>query len=203
MPYRNIGVTCLYGSGPSSVAEQVNLAKLEAGEPADCSKEDAERYIETYFGRFPRLKSWIDAKHHEIRTKGFIYNHFGRKRRLHNITSSDRGVVAGEIRSGFNAIIQSVSSDHLLLGAIDMHRCIKEFNLDARIFALVHDSVVALVKDEDVEKFSELLVYCLQVDRGCSIEDCPVGVEFDSEPGGSRDYSCGKLEKMYPEVAAC
>lgn len=184
----------LYGSGPASVAEQVNLAKLENGEQPDCTKEDAIGYIEVYFKRFPRLKAWIDSCHTEIRQKGFIYNHFGRKRRLHNITSSDRGVVAGEVRSGFNAIIQSVSSDHLLLGAVEANEEIKRLGLDAKIFALVHDSVVAIVKDEDVDAYSEILVHCLQANRGCSIAGAPIGVEFDSEDGGSVDYSCGKLE---------
>lgn len=192
----------LYGSGAASVAEQVNLAKLAAGEPADCSKEDASGYIEVYFRRFPRLKNWIDSCHEEIRRKGFIYNFFGRKRRLHNISSSDRGVVAGEIRSGFNAIIQSVSSDHLLLGAIEANDVIKACDIDAKIFALVHDSVVAMVREDQVDVYSEILVSCLQKDRGCSIAGAPIGVEFDSEEGGSVDYSCGKLEGAYPNVAA-
>jgi DNA polymerase I-like protein with 3'-5' exonuclease and polymerase domains len=192
----------LYGSGPASVAEQVNIAKLEAGEVADCTKEDAIGYIEVYFKKFPRLKQWIADCHDTIRQQGFIYNFFGRKRRLHNISSSDRSVVAGEIRSGFNAIIQSVSSDHLLLGAIEAHEEIKKSGLDAKIFALVHDSVVAIVREDQVDAYSELLVSCLQRDRGCSIVGFPIGVEFDSEEGGSTDYSCGKLEEYYPELAA-
>lgn len=192
----------LYGSGPASVAEQVNLAKLEAGEAADCTKEDAVEYINVYFKRFPRLKDWISSCHDTIRQQGFIYNFFGRKRRLHNITSSDRGVVAGEIRSGFNAIIQSVSSDHLLLGAMEAHEALKLMGIDAQIFALVHDSVVAIVREDQVEQYGQVLLDCLQKDRGCSIEGAPIGVEFDSEEGGSKDYSCGKLEEYYPMVAA-
>jgi hypothetical protein len=65
----------------------------------------------------------------------------------------------------------------------------------------VHDSIVAIVKEEQVEDYIELVTRCVQKDRGCSIKDCPVGLEADSEPGGSLDYSCGKLEKMYPELA--
>lgn len=192
----------LFGSGAASVAEQVNLAKLELGEAADCTKEIAAGYIEVYFKRFPRLKAWIDSCHDEIRQKGFIYNHFGRKRRLHNISSSDRGVVGGEIRSGFNAIIQSASSDHLLLGAVDTQEVIEQVGIDAKIFALVHDSVVAIVKIEDIPAYEEILFKAIQRDRGCSIPDCPIGIEFDTEEGGSVDYSGGKLAKMYPEVAA-
>lgn len=194
----------MYGSGASKVAESVNLALLEDGQQPTCTKEQAEEYIKTYFSRFPRLKSWISSCHDQIRTHGFIYNHFGRKRRLHNVTSTDRGIVAGEIRSGFNAIIQSVSSDHLLLGAVDAWNEIKHKGLekDMQIFALVHDSVVAMVREDLVDQYHEILVRCIQKDRGCSIAGCPIGVSSDSEEGGSVDYSCGKLAEKYPEIAA-
>lgn len=191
----------LYGSGPAKVAESVNIALLENGQPADCDDAKAKEYIATYFNRFPELNQWIKNSHSQIKNDGFIYNFFGRKRRLQNINSRDRGVASGEVRSGFNAIIQSVSSDHLLLGAIDADIEIEETGMDAQIFALVHDSVVALVKDEEVSDYIELLYRNIQKDRGCSIPNTPIGVDQDSEPGGSTDYSCGKLAKMFPEIA--
>jgi DNA polymerase I-like protein with 3'-5' exonuclease and polymerase domains len=192
----------LYGSGPKKVAEAVNEAFIDAGQVASCDATQAKDYIETYFAKFPMLKRWIDGCHATIKAEGFIYNHFGRKRRLHNVNSKDRGIASGEIRSGFNAIIQSVSSDHLLMGAIEADVEILEKKLDVEIFALVHDSVVALVKEDQVEEYLEILIRHIQKDRGCSIPGVPIGVEQDSEPGGSRDYSCGKLDKMFPHLAA-
>jgi DNA polymerase I-like protein with 3'-5' exonuclease and polymerase domains len=191
----------LYGSGPSKVAESVNLALKENGQPETCTTEDAKEYISIYFSKFKRLKQWIDECHTEIKTNGYIYNFFGRKRRLHNIRSVDRSVVGAEIRSGFNAIIQSVSSDHLLLGAIDADNEILERKIDARIFALVHDSVVAEVADDQVETYLEILIRNLQKDRGCSIPGYPIGVDQDTEPGGSENYSGAKLKKVYPNLA--
>tara|TARA_R110000822_G_scaffold12171_6_gene44097 strand:- start:521 stop:2881 length:2361 start_codon:yes stop_codon:yes gene_type:complete len=192
----------LYGSGPKKVAEAVNEAFLEVGQLASCTADDAKEYITTYFNKFKKLKRWIDNCHQEIKSQGFIYNHFGRKRRLHNINSSDRGIAAGEVRSGFNAIIQSVSSDHLLMGAVGADTEILEKNLDVEIFALVHDSVVALVREDLVDEYLEILCRHIQKPRGCSIPNTPVGIEQDSEIGGSRDYSCGKLDKMFPDLAA-
>lgn len=153
------------------------------------------------------MKKWIEASHDKIRQHGFLYGHFGRKRRLHNVKSDDRSVVAGEVRSGFNAIIQGASSDLLLAGVIELDDAIDAMGIDAEIVALVHDSIVAVVKEEDVDKYSDLLVECVQAPRINSLgEDlqlagCPMGLEADSEPGGSRDYGCGKLEKMFPEIA--
>lgn len=182
--------------------ESVNLAYAEEHQPQTCTLDDAKRYISDYFHKFKKLKRWIDKCHNQIKEHGFIYNHFGRKRRLLNIHSADKGVAAGEVRSGFNAIIQSISSDSLCLGAIDAYKEINERNMDARIIALVHDSIVAVVREDLVEDYLELVVRNIQKDRGCSIPGVPIGVEQDSEPGGSDDYSCGKLAKMYPELAA-
>jgi DNA polymerase I-like protein with 3'-5' exonuclease and polymerase domains len=191
----------LYGSGAPKVAESVNAALIEAGEYPSCTVEDAKGYIATYFAKFRRLKSWIDACHNKIKQDGFIYNHIGRKRRVHNINSADRGIAAGEVLSGFNAIIQSVSSDHLLLGAVETDLEISKRGLDVNIFALVHDSVVAEVREDSVDEYLEILKRCIQKDRGCSIPNCPIGLDEDTEPGGSVDYSGGKLDKMYPNIA--
>lgn len=191
----------LYGSGPSKVAESVNAALMEEGKPATCDVEQAKEYISTYYARFPRLKKWISECHSMIKTDGFIYSHFGRKRRLHNVNSADRGIAAGEVRSGFNAIIQSVSSDSLLIGAVEADIELLEKGLDAQIFALVHDSIVAEVKEDQVDEYLAIIRKNIQRDRGCSIPNCPIGLEEDTQPGGSVDYSGGKLDKLYPEVA--
>lgn len=197
----------LYGSGPAKVAQAVNEALLEqslkTGEPFDpCTKEKAEEYIRVYFARFPRLKVWISECHNQILNHGFIYSHFGRKRRLRNITSSDRGVIGEELRSGFNAIIQGASSDILLLGSIDADNEITARGLDARILCLVHDSIVAEVREDLVDEYLDIVVRNIQKDRGLMIDGAPMGVGIDSEEGGSFDYSCGKLQKQYPTVAA-
>lgn len=198
----------LYGSGPAKVAQAVNEALLEqhmqTGEPyKECTVADAKDYIQTYFGQFPQLKKWIDGSHDQIKNFGFIYSHFGRKRRLHNINSEDRGVQGEEIRSGFNAIIQSASSDSLLLGAIDADNEIRKIGMEneMKIIMLVHDSVVAMVREDLVDQYNEILIRNIQTDRGISIPGCPIGIDSDSEDGGSRDYSCGKLKKQHPSIA--
>jgi DNA polymerase I-like protein with 3'-5' exonuclease and polymerase domains len=195
----------LFGSGPDKVAATINEAlfeqHIEQGTPYNpIDRDKAEEYIEIYFNKFPQLKKWIKESHNTILSNGFIYSHFGRKRRLRNIRSTDRGIVGEELRSGFNAIIQGASSDVLMLGAIDADKEIQEKNLDAEIVMLVHDSVVAIVREDLVEEYSELIVRNIQKDRGLNFGGFGVGVTFDSEEGGSLDYSCGKMDKQYPEL---
>ena len=181
----------LYGSGAKSVAETVT----KSGSPF--SIEEAQDAINDYYTTFATLKKWLDARKKEIQTNGFIYTFFGRKRRLANVFSPDKGIAAHEVRSGINALIQSLASDMNLLAAIEVNDIIKLENLDAKIFMLVHDSIVIHSKEEHVARVLEILKECTQRDRGCSIPGFPIGIDQDI----SDDYSFGAFEKMYGQDA--
>ena len=165
------------------------------------SKETGEHYgitrakedISSYFTKFNGLKSWLKSRKEFIETNGYTYSFFGRKRRLINVFSEDKGIAAHEIRSGINAEIQSIASDINLLAAMDSTKEIKNKNIDANIFMLVHDSIVAIVKDEHVEEYCNIIKVNTQKDRGCSIKGYPIDV--DQEIG--QDYSFGKFDKYY------
>jgi hypothetical protein len=62
-----------------------------------------------------------------------------------------------------------------------------------RIFALVHDSILAEVDESCVEEYMGIVKECIQKDRGIYIPGCPVGCDFEV----GDDYSFGKFEKMY------
>lgn len=179
---------CLYGSGPAKVSESVTKATGEYY-PIEQAKED----IKAYFTRFKKLKRWLDSRKEFISENGYTYSFFGRKRRLPNVFSSDKGIAAHEVRSGINMEVQSLASDMNLLGAIDTANEIKQRGLDAGIFMLVHDSVVALVKEDHVSEYCEILKRNTQKDRGCSIPMCPIGVDQDI----GDDYSFGDYDKYY------
>lgn len=178
----------LYGSGPASVAESVTKATGEY-----YSLETAKENIKDYFTKFSALKRWLTARKEFITTNGYTYSLFGRKRRLPNVFSSDKGIAAHEVRSGINAEIQSLASDVNLLAAIDTANEVKSRGLDANIFMLVHDSIVALVKDKDVDEYCAVVKECTQKDRKCSIKGFPIGVDQDI----GDDYSFGKFEEYY------
>lgn len=201
--YRSFGI--LFGSGKAKVAATVNEALMEEHKEKGTlynpiSPEQAQEYIDTYFARFPKLRRWIEESHNQIKSKGFIYSYTGRKRRLHNIKSADRQVQGAELRSGFNAIIQGLSSDLLLMGAVEANKEIKRLGMDAKIICLVHDSVVAEVREDLVEEYTNLLIGYIKKSLNINFQGCSMGVGVDSEDGGSIDYSCGKLLKQYPEV---
>ena len=180
----------MYGAGPKKISEQVTK---DSG--TYFSMSEASGVIKDYFEQFSGLKKWLDNQKQFIQDNGFIYSHFGRKRRLPNVFSTDKGIASHEVRSGINFLVQSIASDVNLLGAIDTHNEIIKRNKtkDMRIFALVHDSILAEVKEEDVDEYMEIVQNCIEKDRGISIPGCPIGCDFDVD----EDYSLGKFKAKY------
>ena len=187
---KTITFSILYGSGPANVAKTVS-AEIGRTYTIDEAKED----IRKYFARFPKLKSWLDEQKTFIESHGYTYSVFGRKRRLSDVFSTDAGIVAHNIRSGVNMLIQSVASDVNLMAAIETQEYCDETGIDAGIFMLVHDSIVALVREDQVEAYCEAIQAITQKDRGVNIPGSPIGV--DQEIG--YDYSFGAFEKVYSE----
>lgn len=178
----------LYGSGAAKVSQTVSKATGE-----DYPLEQAQADIKAYFTKFNKLKRWLDDRKAFISQNGFTYSFFGRKRRLPNVFSSDKGIAAHEVRSGINMEVQSLASDMNLLGAIGTANECKARGLDANIFMLVHDSVVALVREDQVDEYCEILKRNTQADRGCSIPGSPIGVDQDI----GDDYSFGDWDSTY------
>jgi DNA polymerase I-like protein with 3'-5' exonuclease and polymerase domains len=183
----------LYGSGANKVAQTVTKG-LPDGEsyPVEQARDD----IKQYFTKFNKLKRWLEDRKTFIQQNGYTYSFFGRKRRLPNVFSADKGIAAHEVRSGINAEVQSLASDVNLLGAMRTATEIAAKGLDAKIFMLVHDSIVALVKDEDVVEYCEILKRNTQHSWGCEIPNTPIGVDQDI----GEDYSFGHFNETYQIV---
>ena len=181
----------MYGAGAHKISDQVTK---DSG--TYFSIQEAQEVINDYFYQFKDLKKWLELCREFIEANAFIYSTFGRKRRLLNVRSSDKGIASHEIRSGINFLVQSVASDINLSGAIDMHNYIKRHNLKSKIFALVHDSVLAEVPEHEIDHYCKKLKEFMQKDRGVYISGCPITCEFEI----AEDYSNGKFEKKYSQL---
>ena len=183
---KTVTFTIMYGGGASKVSSTVTK---DTGRYY--SKEDAQDVIDQYMRTFSKLAQWLEGGKKDAGKNGFLYSFFGRKRRLPNVFSSDGAIASHTIRSGINFLVQSNASDVNLLGAIDMMKYILDNGMKSRIFALVHDSVLAEVPEDEMDQYCKALGDCIQKDRGVSIPGFPIGIDFEI----GDDYSFGKYEK--------
>jgi len=179
----------MYQAGPAKIAETVNK-DAKAGE--EISIPQSKQFINKYFSEAKALKKFIDGSNAQIENHAFIYSFFGRKRRLPEAKSPNPGVSKHAIRSGVNFLVQSVASDINILGVVDLVKWIEDNDyIDAiKPFTVVHDSIVSEVREDLVDDYIENARKCIQRDRGLSIPNCPIKVDFEMGP------SWGELEEL-------
>lgn len=138
-------------------------------------------YREPALENFKALKKWLKNQEEFIKDNGFIYSILGRKRRVSDVFSPNRQEAQHHVRSAVNFLVQSVSSDINLIAGIKMQKWIEENNYqdDMKIFGLVHDSILAEVKEELVNLYVEKLAKYTQEDIGCSIPNHPIGLDLE------------------------
>lgn len=179
----------MYQAGPAKIAETVNK---DAKPGEEITSAQSKQFIQKYFNEARSLKKFIDGSNQQIENHAYIYSFFGRKRRLPEAKSPNRGVAQHAIRSGVNFLVQSVASDINILGVIDLVKWIEKNDYSDAIkpFTVVHDSIVSEVREDLVETYIENAKRCIQTDRGLSIPDCPIKVDFEIGP------SWGELEEL-------
>ncbi len=171
----------MYQAGPAKIAETVNK-DAKAGE--EITSNQSKQFIQKYFNEAKALKRFIDSSNKQIETSAYIYSFFGRKRRLPEAKSPNRGVAQHAIRSGVNFLVQSVASDINIMGVIDLVKWIEDNDyLEViRPFTVVHDSIVSEVREDLVDEYIKNAKECIQRDRGLSIPNCPIKVDFEIGP---------------------
>ena len=123
----------MYGAGPAKISEQVTKDSGKYFSPAE-----AKGVIDDYFTAFPKLKVHASHQIHRSLFKQMdLYTVISAEREDYaNVFSQDKGIASHEVRSGVNALVQSVASDVNLLGAIEMQKYIVQTGMKAKIFAL-------------------------------------------------------------------
>ena len=131
---------------------------------------------------FPVLKQYLMDMEASIKAHGCCYLASWRKRRLPNVFSTDRGLSQHYVRSGVNALVQGPASDINLKAAIELNKWIKEKGYQdlAKIFMLVHDSIVAEVHVSIIDEYTYMAQYYTQQDWFDFIPDgYKIGVDVE------------------------
>lgn len=143
---KNVTFGVMYGRGVDSVAEEYDLPK-----------KVAQGILDSFFGRYPFAKRYMDRVVVEARRNGFVTNLFGRRRRLADINSRDTMRRAEAERHAKNAPIQGAASDMTLYSAVRIKRRIEELGYASRLVLTVYDSLIYSVPDSELEVASKLI----------------------------------------------
>jgi len=135
--------------------------------------KDAEEYINNFFIQFPRTEDWIEEIKREAVYKGYVTNHFGRRRRFPGITL-DNDV---ELRQVVNYPIQGTAADICLMAMNRIQKMLDESEFLSRMILNVHDNIIFECPDEEVEELAPLIKE--KMEKPIKGIEVPLKVDFE------------------------
>lgn len=148
---KQIAFGLIYGIGAKLLA--VKLSDPKSG--IIVTPEESQKEMDIFFGQHPKLKTFLKKQEKFLRKNGYLVSLFGRKRRLPQIYSSDRGEEAYALRLALNFPCQSAASDMCLFGSILIYYLMRQGKLPpTKSVCLVHDANYQITKPENINTWS-------------------------------------------------
>ncbi|WP_455481984.1 DNA polymerase I [Bartonella sp. B35(2025)] len=135
----NFGI--IYGISAFGLANQLGL-----------SRQEASRYIQLYFERFPGIKDYIEMTKIFARKNGYVETIFGRRIHYPEIKSTNLQIRAFNERAAINASIQGSAADIIRRAMIQMENALEKEKLSAKMLLQVHDELIFEVPEDESEK---------------------------------------------------
>jgi DNA polymerase-1 len=140
----NFGV--IYGMGPRGLSNQLGIGL-----------DEAKRFIDEYFEKYPGVKGYIDSAIARARLSGCAETLLGRKRLLGEIGSENNRTRSFSERIAVNMPIQGTAADMIKLAMIRIDRDIVEEGLGSRMILQVHDELVFEVVPGERDRLGALV----------------------------------------------
>ncbi len=140
----NFGI--IYGMSPYGLAKDLGI------EP-----RMAEAFIQEYFLRYPRVKSYLEGQIEHVRAHGYVTTLLGRRRYIPEAGSKNLAVRQFAERQAVNAPIQGSAADLIKVAMVRIDGRMKEEGLRSRMVLQVHDELVFEMTKKEERLLPELV----------------------------------------------
>ncbi len=130
----------IYGMSAFGLARQLGIGRNEA-----------QRYVDLYFERYPGVKRYMDETKQKAREAGFVETLFGRRLYLPEIQSRNQALRQYAERSAINAPMQGTAADIIKRAMIAVDAWLQSSMIEARLIMQVHDELILEVADSVID----------------------------------------------------
>ncbi|MGZ9057591.1 DNA polymerase I, partial [Methylomagnum sp.] len=130
----------IYGMSAFGLAKQLGI-----------ERNVAQRYIDTYFARYPGVKAFMDQSRETAKDKGYVETLGGRRLYVPEITSRNAQRRQYAERTAINAPMQGTAADIIKRAMIAVDGWIQGAGGPVKMIMQVHDELVFEVADDFVE----------------------------------------------------
>lgn len=143
---KTVNYATIYGQGAPSLAHQLGI-----------SEEEAQRFIDGYFLRFPAIRSYFDDQIEQAEKEGYVETIFGRRRYVPELRSKSPGIRNFGRRVAQNTPIQGSAADIIKLAMIRIHQHLSPEGGKSRMLLQIHDELLFEVWEGELEALRELV----------------------------------------------
>ena len=121
------------------------------------TRKDAKNYIETYFERYPGIKTYMENIVREARDKGFVETMSHRRRKIPDINARNFNVRGFAERTAINSPIQGSAADILKIAMINLDKALSAHDFKSKLLLQVHDEIILDVPLEELDEIKALV----------------------------------------------
>jgi DNA polymerase I len=133
----------MYGMSAFGLARQLRI-----------SRSEAQRYIDTYFERYPGVRTFMDRIRKQAADQGYVETIFGRRLNLPEIGARQAQLRQAAERTAINAPMQGSAADIIKRAMITVDQLIRDSYPEAMMIMQVHDELVLEIAEPQAEEFS-------------------------------------------------
>ncbi|MEY2680910.1 MAG: hypothetical protein RL661_1141 [Pseudomonadota bacterium] len=136
----------IYGMSAFGLAKQLGVDRTLA-----------QRYIDTYFERYPGVKAFMDQSRETAREKGYVETLMGRRLYVPDIRSRNGQSRQYAERTAINAPMQGTAADIIKAAMIAVDEWIQSTEVPVRMIMQVHDELVFEVAEDFIDESRETI----------------------------------------------
>ena len=143
----NFGV--IYGISPAGLGQRLEM-----------SRDEAAKFIASYFARYPRVQEYQDRLLKDCRANGYVATILGRRRQFDreairaNSTYQQRNTAE---REAINMEVQGSAADVIKLAMLNVHRRLQSEGRQTRLLLQIHDELVFETPPEELSALAVLV----------------------------------------------
>ena len=136
----------IYGMSAFGLAKQLGVDRTLA-----------QRYIDTYFERYPGVKAFMDQSRETARENGYVETLMGRRLYVPDIRSRNAQSRQYAERTAINAPMQGTAADIIKAAMIAVDEWIQSTEVPVRMIMQVHDELVFEVAEDFIDEARETI----------------------------------------------
>ncbi len=128
------------------------MSAFGLGKQLSIGRNEAQQYVETYFERYPGVKSYMQETKQLAREQGYVETVFGRRLYLPDINAKNAMQRQYAERTAINAPMQGTAADIIKRAMLAVHQWLAEDGDKTRMIMQVHDELVFEVDEHDIDR---------------------------------------------------